>query len=554
MHRMIASLLIRNYALINQLSLAPDPSLNIITGETGAGKSIMLGALGLLLGNRADTKVLFNEGEKCVVEGTFQVGQLGLETLFEANSLDYDHECIIRREITPQGKSRAFINDSPVSLEVLRSLSVRLMDIHSQHDTLQLSSQSYQLSLIDHFGGLMPPAAEVAATFRQYRQKRQNLEKLKAGLAAANREKDFNQFQFDELSKAQLVEGEYEDLERELNLLENVEDIRLKLDQANGYLSAEGSAATDAVKAANQLLTKVQSFSTELEELGKRLTSVYLELKDIAGELEPLAENLEYDPERHQQVSERLSQLNTLLKKHGAADVATLIAKRTDLQAELNKLESLDEDLDEAEKELKALHQRTTTLALALRQQRQQAIPGFEAAIAELLAEVGMPNARLKAEMREAELGPHGLDAVQIMFSANKGIALADLKAAASGGEFSRLMLCVKYVMAGKMELPTLIFDEIDTGISGEIAMRVGRLMQQMAKRHQLIVITHMPQIAARGAAHFFVYKHEESDRTYTNIRPLAGTERLTEIAQMIGGANPSVTAIKNAKELIAQN
>ncbi len=548
---MLVSLTIRNYALIQNLNFRPTRGLNIITGETGAGKSIMLGAMGLLMGNRADTKVLFSDTEKCVVEGTFSVAEYGLQGFFEEEGLDYEDETIIRREITPQGKSRAFVNDTPVTLDQLRELTGRLIDIHSQHDTLQLGSQAYQLSLVDGFAGLSAEAASVGSAFGRYRKLQKRFEELTARIAAAAREKEFNQFQSDELEKASLKPGEVEALEQELELLENTEDIRLKLGLAAGLLEGGEQSALDALKASAQNLEKVATFSTSLGDLSARLQSAWLEVKDIASELSPLAEQMESDPARLEEVNLRLSQINLLLKKHGLKTSDELIELQNTLSEAISGLDNLDEEAATLEKEARAAHIEAMEIAKQLSQKRRKAIQPLEQAIGAILLEVGMPNARLSVEHRETELSGTGIDSVRVLFSANKGIAPQELKNAASGGEFSRLMLAVKHVLAGKTSLPTLVFDEIDTGISGEIAMKVGRLMRQMAQNHQLMVITHMPQIAARGGKHFFIYKKDDGPRTFTQVRELEGEDRLMEIAQMIGGERPSQTAVSSARELI---
>ena len=550
---MLKSLLIRNYALIDRLELGPDPGLNIVTGETGAGKSIMLGALGLVMGNRADTKALFNSAEKCVVEAVFQLPDAGLQQLLESAEVDFEPDCILRREIAPSGKSRAFINDTPVSLDVLRQAADALMDIHSQHDTLQLASQSYQLSVLDAYASLQGKASAMADAFQAYQRASKELADVQARIRDSARERDFTQFQADELEKAAVQPDEVERLELELGLLANAEDIKSRLALANGLLQSSDGDIVTRLKTTTQAIEKAGTYSPTLAALAERMQSSLIELRDIASEVEAEGEKMEFDPRRLEVVQERIGQINLLLKKHGLTTTEGLLRLRESLAQTLGSMEGLDESVEKLEMEKARLHKAAVAQAAELTLGRTSAIPKMEEEIGYLLSEVGMPNARLKVDMHSATLSATGVDQVRILFSANKGVALAELKNVASGGEFSRLMLCLKYVLAGKTDLPTLIFDEIDTGISGEIALRVGRLMARMAERHQLIVITHMPQIAAKGKRHYFVYKQEKDERTYTNLRELNGPDRVHEIAQMIGGANPSKKALSSAKELMGQ-
>lgn len=550
---MLKSLLIRNYALIDRLELAPAPGLNIITGETGAGKSIMLGALGLVMGNRADTKVLFHADEKCVVEASFHLPDAELAPVLEEAGVDFEADCILRREIAPSGKSRAFINDTPVSLESLRAVADALIDVHSQHETLQLASQAYQLSVLDAYAGLQARAAEMAAAFRAYQKVGKELAEVQARIQAAARERDFTAFQLEELDKVAVQPGEVEALEQELTLLANAEDIQLKLNQADQLLQSGEGDVLSRLKAAAQAVERAGAFSPTLAGLAERLQSSLIELKDIAAEVEAEGAKMEFDPRRLEVVQDRIGQLNLLLKKHGVTTTDALLTLRDTLSQTLVGMEGLDESVEQLIAEQARLLKAAEAVAAELSRLRQAAIPKLEAEMAALLVEVGMPNARLQVDRQPAGLSANGQDQIRILFSANKGVTPQELKNAASGGEFSRLMLCLKYVLAGKTNLPTLIFDEIDTGISGEIALRVGRLMARMAERHQLLVITHMPQIAAKGSRHYFVFKQEKADRTYTNLRELRDDERLHEIAQMIGGANPSATAVSSARELMEQ-
>lgn len=550
---MLKSLLIRNYALIDHLELAPAPGLNIITGETGAGKSIMLGALGLVMGNRADTKVLFHADEKCVVEASFHLADGELAPVLEDAGVDFEADCILRREIAPSGKSRAFINDTPVSLESLRMVADSLIDVHSQHETLQLASQAYQLSVLDAYAGLQSLSVDMTAAYKAYQKVGKELSEVQARIQAAARERDFTAFQLEELDKVAVQPGEVETLEQELNVLANAEDIQLKLNQADQLLQSGEGDVLSRLKAAAQAVERAGAFSPTLATLAGRLQSSLIELKDIAAEVEAEGAKMEFDPRRLELVQDRIGQLNLLLKKHGLTTTEALLALRDSLSQTLAGMEGLDESVEQLTAEQARLLKAAEAIAGELSRLRQAAIPKLEGEMGELLAEVGMPNARLQVDRQPAGLSANGQDQIRILFSANKGVTPQELKNAASGGEFSRLMLCLKYVLAGKTNLPTLIFDEIDTGISGEIALRVGRLMARMAERHQLLVITHMPQIAAKGSRHYFVFKQEKADRTYTNLRELRDEERLHEIAQMIGGANPSATAVSSARELMEQ-
>ncbi len=551
---MLKSLHIRNYALIQQLDLLPDAGLNIITGETGAGKSIMLGALGLVMGNRADTKALLNGEDKCVVEAVFSLEYADLEPLFEQVGVDFEPECILRREVAPSGKSRAFINDTPVSLEAMRQVADALMDIHSQQDTQLLGTVSYQLALLDAYAGLSAEVELMDQAFSAYQQAAKTLAEAKGQLQDARKEREFVAFQLAELERAKVQPGEFETLEQELALLAHAEEIKLKLATAHQGLAGGEADVVGQLKLAYQQLDKASAFGERFKGLAERLQSAYIEVKDIAGEVEAESERLEFDPRRLEVVQDRLGVLNQLFKKHGVASTADLLALQDGLATSSATLEGLEDRIGELEQKAVAAHNAATTKAAQLSALRAKAVPAMQEEVSQLLAAVGMPNGRLVVDLMPQALTAKGTDQIRILFSANKGVALQDLKVAASGGEFSRLMLVLKYVLAGKTALPTLVLDEIDTGISGEIALRVGQLMAKMAQKHQLLVITHMPQIAAKGNKHYYVYKQEGDQRTSTSLRELQGDARLQEIAQMIGGANPSATALSSAKELMTKN
>lgn len=549
---MLTDLKIQNYALIERLEMQPSPLLNVITGETGAGKSIMLGAIGLLLGNRADSKLLFNTEQKCVIEGAFSIADYNLEPLFSAEDIDYDANCILRREITPTGKSRAFINDTPVTLESLRKIGTFLMDIHSQHDTLQLGDSAYQLNILDLYAGNQKELERYQTVYKNYKKLEAAYKKLEAELAQSNKELDYHTFLLNELSEAKLTDGEQEELESELKQLEHAEEIKLKLSQALQYLSDGEMNVVLAMKDASHLLGQVAAYSDSFQALKERLDSSLIELNDIAAEVETAERKTEADPQRLEVIQDRLNLLYTLQRKHSVRTVAELILLEQDLEGKVSGVHNLDAAIEKTKKEMTAAAAEVEQTGKTLSESRKKVFPKFETELHGLLSELGMPNARIVIEHQHVSPTATGLDLVSILFSANKGAQPQTLSKAASGGEFSRLMLCVKYLLADKTALPTIVFDEIDTGISGEIAVKVGKMMQQMAKKHQLIAISHLPQMAAQGNEHYFVYKQDRADRTVSNIRKLSEDERIQEIAQMIAGANPSNNAYQSAKELLA--
>src|SRR5688572_26854933 len=549
---MLTDLKIQNYALIERLEMQPSPLLNVITGETGAGKSIMLGAIGLLLGNRADSKLLFNTEQKCVIEGVFNIAEYNLQPVFTAEDIDYDANCILRREITPTGKSRAFINDTPVTLESLRKVGTFLMDIHSQHDTLQLGDSAYQLNILDLYAGNQKELERYQTVYKNYKKLEAAYKKLEAELAQSNKELDYHTFLLNELSEAKLTDGEQEELESELKQLEHAEEIKLKLSQALQYLSEGEINVVLAMKDASHLLGQVAAYSDSFQALKERLDSSLIELNDIAAEVETAERKTEADPQRLEVIQDRLNLLYTLQRKHSVRTVAELILIEQDLEGKVSGVHNLDAAIEKTKKEMTAAASEVEQTGKTLSKSRKKVFPKFETELHTLLSELGMPNARIVVEHQTVAPTATGLDLVSILFSANKGAQPQTLSKAASGGEFSRLMLCVKYLLADKTALPTIVFDEIDTGISGEIAVKVGKMMQQMAKKHQLIAISHLPQMAAQGNEHYFVYKQDRADRTVSNIRKLSEDERIQEIAQMIAGANPSNNAYQSAKELLA--
>ncbi|MCH6234546.1 DNA repair protein RecN [Cognataquiflexum rubidum] len=548
---MLRSLSIANYALIQSLEMKPSQFLNMITGETGAGKSIMLGAVGLLLGNRADTKALLNPDKKCVVEGNFGIGSYGLEDFFKNEDLDFDPECIIRREISPNGKSRAFINDTPVKLETLKDLGKALMDIHSQHDNLQLGEGEYQLDLVDAFSKSHQEKASYLSTFRSFQSAKKAFEKLSQEALEMKKEADFNRFQLEELSEVRLREGEQTELESEQEILENAEDIKSKIQEVLSQMEDEQFGALKLLALANQGVQQLSKYAHRFETYGERFQSVLIELKDIAASLEEEDGQIEVDFAKLETVRTRLSKIYHLQKKHGFDTVEALIALENELADKVFLVENLDEELEKLKKAKETAEKELTEKGKALSEKRKSAFHPFASQLAKLLHQLGMENAQVEFYHQIISPTKNGLDQIDILFSANKGVKPQALKQVASGGEFSRLIFAIKYIMADKMALPTLIFDEIDTGVSGEIALQMVRMMQDIAKQHQVICISHLPQVAAKGDQHYFVYKDNSAEKTISKIKLLDGEERVLEIAKMIAGANPSVNAFESARELL---
>jgi DNA repair protein RecN (Recombination protein N) len=548
---MLTHLTIKNYALIKHLELSPSSGLNVITGETGAGKSILLGAIGLLLGNRADSKALWDESEKCVTEGVFDITDYGLEKIFTEENLDYDTQAVLRREIAPTGKSRAFINDTPVTLDVMRKIGSRLMDVHSQHETLELGSKQFQLELIDSFAGNLELRKKYSASWSDYQKAVHAFQQLQSESSQLKKESDFVRFQLEELSKANLVEGELEKLEEELKIAEHTEEIKSNLNAALQQLSQSDFSITNALITVRNQLQAIASYSSAYQDLWQRLESTRIELNDIASEVEQAEEKVEFDPNRTEEVKGRVSTIYQLQQKHQAKTVAQLVALRDSLQEQADKTNNLDALLKEASTKVEATGKQLKQDATALSQSRQKTFASLTKQLTKLLKELGIPDAVLTIDHQITEPQARGIDAIEILFSANKGVAPKPLAQVASGGEFSRVMFSIKYVMAGRTALPTLVLDEIDTGISGEIAIQMGNRMKEMSNRHQVIAISHLPQIAAKAEAHLFVYKETKSNRTVTAIKNLSAEERITEIAKMIGGASPSALALENARELI---
>ena len=550
---MLKSLSISNYALIESLEMEPSTALNMITGETGAGKSIMLGAVGLLLGNRADIKALFDEDKKCIIEGVFDIATYGLTHFFEEEDLDHDAQCIIRREILPSGKSRAFINDTPVRLEVLKVLGKSLVDIHSQHDNLMLGAADYQLSLIDAFAESRSELNAYSSAYKQYQKTKKALDKLSKEAFDLRKEADYNQFQLEELSAVKLVAGEQPELEEQQRVLEHAEEIKAKINEILEQFNAEQFGALPRLGQVNQSLGQLARFGQVFVELKERFNSVLIELNDISATLEAEDNQLEVDFDKLTDITDRLSRIYQLQKKHGVDTVEELIQIESDLADKAFQIGNLDEELAQLQQESEHLWTALLEAGDLLSQKRKASFDTFANHIVRLLAQLGMENATLEVAAKTVEPTATGTDEVEILFSANKGIKPQPIRQVASGGEFSRLMFAIKYIMADKMALPTLIFDEIDTGISGEVAFKMVSMMQEIAKKHQVICISHLPQVAAKGQKHYFVYKDNSAERTISKIKLLSREERETEIAKMIAGSNPSATAFESARELLRQ-
>ena len=549
---MLKRLKIRNYALIRELDVEFNSGFTIITGETGAGKSILLGALSLILGQRADTTALKDTEKKCVVEGVFNVKDYDLKELFEQYDLDYEEQAIFRREISPSGKSRAFINDTPVNLKAMRELGLRLVDIHSQHQNLELNNQHFQLTVVDLYAGHNDLLETYREKFRIYRKTVQALNTLLEKAGQSKADLDYFRFQFEQLEKVALVDGEQEEMEKELETLNHAEEIKSNLTQLFELLNGDGPSVVRGSKDGLNLLNKVAKFFPEGESLNQRLESTYLELKDIAEEAERAAESVEYDPGRIEFLNERLDLIYTLQQKHRVETVAELIAIRDSLDEKISDIDSFDLEIEKLEKQRDIAEAEVKTLAGQLSEQRKEVLPAIEERVNGLLLQLGMPNSRFRVDLNSnGTLTSSGIDEASFMFSANKNAELCEISKVASGGEMSRLMLSLKSLISKSKALPTIIFDEIDSGISGEIAGKMGSILKEMAGGMQVINITHLPQVAAKGDYHYWVYKQDTEHETVTHLKLLSEKERVEELAKMLSGENISEAALQNAQELL---
>ena len=551
---MLQRLAIRNYALIDTLDIDFSKELNILTGETGAGKSIILGALSLLLGQRVESKYFFNQEKKCVIEGAFKIDDYHLKQFFEEQDLDYEAETVLRREISLDGKTRAFINDTPVTVTILKQVGEQLIDIHSQHATLAINTESFQLLVLDTLCNHASLLAEYQQALGQHKQLTKKLKELELALSEAISAQEYIQYQFEELEKAGLQANEQEDLEQELKSLTHAEEIKRNLSAALFLLSNGEQTSIAQLKEAVQLSQAIEKYATGIQPLIERLQSSLIELKDIAAELERLAQGTSINEARTNMISERLDILYTLQKKHRVSTVADLLVLRDQFSAQLQQLVSGEEEITRLQQEERELKSNLVALAQQLSTNRKQVIPALEQQVQEALTMVGMPHAQLRVS-QETDinlLNLTGADRIQFLFSANKGQAPMPMNKVASGGELSRLMLCIKSLIAKKTALPTIIFDEIDTGISGEIALKVGAIMEQMAQNMQVITITHLPQIASKKGKHFRVFKNDAGEQTSTGIEALQKDERILEVAKMLGGEQASAAAMEHAKELLS--
>lgn len=549
---MIQSLHIKNYALIEALDIHFPAGLTIITGETGAGKSIILGALGLIMGDRADTKSLYNPDTKCVIEGRFRVGNYGLKSFFEENDLDYEAELIIRREITPSGKSRAFVNDTPANLKVLQQISAVLVDLHQQFDTLDIHQMGFQLRLLDALAGNQEHLAEYQAKFRSYTRDRQQLERLRQQNATAQQELDFKRFQLAELEEAMLLPDEQGALEREFSSLSHAEDTKRTTADAFQFLCESEQSIIDQLQTLTQSLQSAAKVDPKVEELQQRLLGLTEELNDVGNALERHAEATDFDPERIQELQLRLDQLYRLQKKHQVSSNGELLEIQERLRNEVSAVENIDEEIERLLQSVQKAEVQLREQAESISANRQRVAPGFAQQVATTLADLAMPAAVMEIDFQPLDqLSPTGLDEVQFLFSANRGSTPKPIKNVASGGELSRLTLVTKSLVANAMALPTLIFDEIDSGVSGDVALKMGHILRKLSSHHQVVVITHSPQVAARADEHLFVYKKDEGERTTTKVRVLQKDERIRAIATMLSQNPPSDSALENARELI---
>ena len=536
---MLTSLSIQNYALIDQLSIDFTKGLSIITGETGAGKSILLGALGLVLGNRADSSTLKDQTKKCVVEVELSISNYNLKPFFESVDLDYEAETIIRREILPSGKSRAFVNDTPVRLTVLNELKSKLIDVHSQHQTMQLSDADFQFSILDLLTKNQQKIASYQRGLKQLNTFRKELQELEIQQREANQQYDYNLHLYNELLEATLKVDEQSDLEERIEKLNNVEEIQLNLSEAVSLGINEEIGIQNLLNSVENNLQKIAPYSTEYKELSERVTSVKIEFDDIVSELENASENVDSNPNELEELNDRLQLIYNLQKKHYVNTIAELLAIQGDLEDKVGQAENAEEIINQKQAEINAVAKKLDEVAAMISNARIKAIPKLQKQLEVLLSELGMPNARFSIKITPTEnYFSNGKDALAFLFSANKGGSFGELKKVASGGELSRIMLSIKKVLSENTQLPTILFDEIDTGVSGEVSNKIAAIMQQMSQNMQVITITHLPQIAAKGSQHYKVYKEEVNGVTTTNLKQLSEDERIVEIAEMLSGKN----------------
>ena len=554
---MLTDLKVSNYALIKDLEVHFGHQWNVITGETGTGKSILLGALGLIIGNRADTSVLNTQSRKCIVEGTFQITGYPLKDFFEQNDLDQEDPTILRREINPSGKSRAFINDTPVNLNVLREIGDQLVDIHSQHQTIKLNDKDFQLNILDSFANHRDLLKEYEKAFKRFRELKTEQQRLLQKQQQVNRDYDYYQFQANEIAELAPENGELESLEEEIQVLSNAETIKNNLQEAINLLYHSDFAIQNQIAEAKGLLQDIAAHNQQFEKLNSRLDSLEIEAKDIADEASNLEEDIHIDNERLEEANNRFQKINQVLQKHGFKTIEELLNYQKSLWEKIQAATSVTEEIAANEEALNQQKATIQELADQISVNRQQQVAAVQENLIENLQFVGMPEPSLKINLHPIEdpesFHRKGKDNIEILFSANRGSTPKPINQVASGGELSRLMLCIKYLMANTLFLPTIIFDEIDMGISGEIAIKVGQLIQQLADHHQVVSITHLPQVASKGEHHFQVYKETEEEGTFSYMKPLEENERVEEIANMLAGNRATETTYQNARELMGK-
>ena len=554
---MLKQLYIKNFTLIDELDMMFHPGFSVITGETGAGKSIILGAIALLLGQRADSKQIKSGAERCIIEAHFDLSHYDLLPFFKENDIDYDAEdCILRRELTAAGKSRAFINDTPVALTAIKQLGQALLDIHSQHQNLMLREEDFQLSVVDIIAKDDKALAEYQSAFSEYTKAKKRLEQMQSDIERNAENEDFMRFQLNELREANLSEGIQEELEQESETLSHVEDIKGALFTAESLIGGESDrTVVESIKEASRALTGITDVYADAAELAERLDSCAIELKDIAQDLSQKAEYVEFDPQRLEDINNRLDTIYSLQKKHRVSTVKELMSIEHDLAEQLSHIENSDEELQQLATEVEQLHKKCIDKATALTKQRRKAAAAIEKEMKERLVPLGIPKVRFSIAIDEKPLSQNGGDKVSFLFSANTSTEMRPVSEIASGGEIARVMLSIKAMISGAVKLPTIIFDEIDTGVSGKIAEQMGMIMQEMADgNRQVISITHLPQIAARGTTHYKVYKEETQKGTVSTMTMLSDDERVQEIAQMLSGSDITDAAISNAKVLLGNS
>lgn len=551
---MLTNLHIQNFALIQDANIEFEEGFSVITGETGAGKSIMLDALALMLGKRADASILSNTGAKCVIEGEFKVEDYELASFFEQQEMEYDSLTIIRREIGKNGKSRAFVNDSPVVLSVLKKLGEKLIDVHSQNANALLDSRWFYYDLLDGVAGIIKERTAFELAYKEYQKKKEELKSIQSSNQLAEQELAFKQFQLNELKSAQIKEGEQEQLEKDLLVLSNAEEIKGKVNEICEIIRDSQGSVLEQLSGAKQNLNALLNMGSDFAALSDRLNSVYIELEDIHGDVDALNQEIEVNPEKLQEADERLGTLFSLVKKFSVLDSDGLLAKQQELASQVDSVLGGDQAVEELKKELTKLEAGLMKKALAISKKRFAASKHLKSDILKDLLSMNMKNSQLEIQVEAGELNSFGCDKIDFLFSANKGGGMSSLRKVASGGEFSRIMLSLKRILSAKKKLPTILFDEIDTGVSGEVADKMAGIMDEMSQDMQVIAITHLPQIASKGSCHYKVIKEDVNEVTQSHIKKLAPDNRVQEVAQMLSGSKVSPAAVENAKELLSGN